>query len=372
MSFGNGFHERARRAPGLLSFLLMGLLGVVFGALLAYGLFIYYGLPEAPGLLLDPEAGSGDAAAPPPHQQDLATVEVVNSVMPAVVGVNRYVYVSRFGQQALVESGTGSGVVITADGFIVTNQHVVGGAAKIVVVFPDSDRYEARLVGEDALTDLALLKIDRSRLPYIPLGDSSRLRVGETVLAIGNPLGFFQQTVTAGIISAVERQVRIPDSQYAHTYIQTDAGINRGNSGGPLVNLRGEAIGINTLKVVQPDVEGIGFSIPSNTVKRVVGDLMEHGRVLRPMLGVVPTDLSQYTGDTTDRGVLIREIVPGSAAERNGLLPGDVIIAVGEKEINYLAQLFDALLEYYPGDRVSITVRRNGQLLNLTAVLGEM
>jgi S1-C subfamily serine protease len=372
MHFAGGFYQQPRRGAGPVAALLMGLLGALIGGALVYALFVFSILQLSPLPPFEPEPGPADRE-PPPYRQDLAVVDVVSRVMPAVVGVNRHQYVTRFGQQTLVQSGSGSGVVITTDGYIVTNHHVVDGADVIMVVFSNSESYQARLVGKDSRTDLALLKIDPPhQLTSIPLGDSGKVRVGETVLAIGNPLGFFQQTVTAGIISALERQVDLTDSDYSHTFIQTDAGINRGNSGGPLVNLRGEMIGINSAKVSQLGVEGIGFAIPSNTVERVTSDLMKHGKVRRSMLGVLPQDLSRHTGVPSDRGVHIREVVKGSAAEASGIQAGDVIIAIGEKEINYQAQLFDALLFYYPGETITVTVRRGDKVIVFTATLGEM
>ncbi len=370
MEYGNGSFRNPRRGTPSFCYLLMGLLGVLIGALLVYALFNFFVLPEFSVLPDNGDAQAGEL--PPPHQQDLATVEVVNRVMPAVVGVNNYVYVSRFGQRSLVENGSGSGVVYSSDGYIITNQHVIDSADEIRVVLPDAGTFTAVLVGEDILTDLALLKIELTEVPFVPLGDSAAVRVGESVLAVGNPLGYFQQTVTAGIISAVDRQVRIPDSQYAYTFIQTDAVINPGNSGGPLVNLRGEVIGINSAKVSRLGVEGIGLAIPSSTVRRVIEDLRQYQNVRRPQLGVLVEDLSQLTGDTADQGVHIREVITGSAAEQSGLLSGDVIISIDEKQVHYIAQLFDALLEYYPGENVVITVIRDGFVENFGAILGEM
>jgi serine protease Do len=245
MNLDNDYYRSPRRSrlfPGLL---LAVILGVVIGLVLMYALLYYEVLPD--DLLpkeqsSDPFRPGADQPAPgetQPHQQDLATIEVVKRVMPAVVGVSRYVYASGFGQRTLVEQGSGSGVVLSEDGYIITNQHVIAGADQIRVIFPGSRYYDAKLVGEDVLTDLALLKIEEKGLPTVPLGNSAAINVGESVLAFGNPLGFFQQTVTAGIISAVGRQVKIPNSEYSYTFIQTDAVINPGNSGGPLVNMRG-------------------------------------------------------------------------------------------------------------------------------------
>ncbi|HOL17217.1 MAG TPA: trypsin-like peptidase domain-containing protein [Bacillota bacterium] len=370
MDYGDGYYSKPRRGGSFLGYLAMGLLGVLSGALLVYALFNFYIIPD---LTAPPGADdSPRSEAPSQHRDDLPAVEVVNRIMPAVVGVNNYVYVSSFGQRALVEAGSGSGVIVSADGYIITNQHVIDGAAEIRVVLPENGTVVAELVGEDVLTDLALLKIERTNLPFVPLGDSTTLQVGETVLAVGNPLGYFQQTVTAGIISAVDRQVRIPDSQYAYTFLQTDAVINPGNSGGPLVNLSGEVIGINSAKVSRLGVEGIGLAIPSRTVKRVMEDLRRYGRVKRPQLGVMVEDLSQVTGDTADQGVHIREVIAGSPAARSGLQAGDVIISVDTKQIRYLAQLFDALLDYYPGEEIEVTVKRDDAEQRFSIILGEM
>ncbi len=373
MEFNQGGYQRPPRRRPAFSAFYMGLLGVIIGAVLVYGLFTWQIIPEQRGEPWPPNNGTAENGEDiSPRREDLATVEVVNQVMPAVVSVNRYVRVTRSGRQSLVQEGSGSGAVISSDGYIVTNQHVIDGAEEIKVIFPAIGSFDAVLIGEDALTDLALLKIEREGLPYIPMGNSELLQVGETVLAIGNPLGFFQQTVTGGLISAVGRQVSIPDSDYAYTFIQTDAVINPGNSGGPLVNLRGEIIGINSAKVTRLGVEGIGLSIPSNTAERVVSDLQAFGKVSRPQLGVMVEDVAQMTGEPFERGVHIREVIPGSPAEQSGLLGGDIIIGIGDEEVNYLAQLFDTLLTYYPGDEITVILKRDQQSLKVNLVLGQM
>ncbi len=371
MEFENnrGRFERGRRTAPLWTLFVIGFCGVLVGALLTYFLPSGGGAtPEDPRNNQGPLEGE-EPALPPPHEEDLAVVEVVSRVMPAVVAVNCYVPGSYLGRNVLVQSGSGSGVIITEDGYIMTNQHVIDGAAQIVVLTADSRSFEAAVVGEDRLTDLALLKIEQQELPCIGLGDSDEVRAGETVLAAGNPLGFLKHTVTRGIISALEREVRASQSQYAYTYIQTDAVINHGNSGGPLINLRGEVIGINSAKI--SEAEGIGLAIPSNTVKRVAHDLKRDGRVRRPQMGILIQNLSTHTGDSTDQGVYISEVNPGSPAVEGGLKEGDVIVAVGEKKVRYIAQLFDALLSYYPGDTVELTVLRNGRSRTITVVPGE-
>lgn len=352
---------------GILSF---GILGILLGALLTYGLFAVYSVSDAPELPAEAICGMPREIPIYIPVAEYSFADVVERVMPAVVGITRHDFEYSEGLQ-IEEFESGSGVIVSSDGYIITNNHVVENAERFSVVIPDRGRYDARLVGTDALTDLALLKIEETGLTYIALGDSDNIRVGENVLAIGNPLGFFQQTVTAGIISATGRQVRIAGSDYAHTYIQTDALINPGNSGGPLVNLEGTIIGINTAKVAIIGVEGIGLSIPSNTVKRVMNDLLEYGRVVRPYMGVLIDDWLDYSDQVPNRGVLIVDVVPESAADQAGLVSGDIIVSIGGFSVNYVAQLFDSLLAFYPGDNVVINFYRDGQEKETTLIMGE-
>lgn len=354
-----------------IGYLSFGILGIMLGAFLVYSLFTFFfavETDESPGKMAN-EFMEEELSIPVIPDSNLA--DIVDLVMPAVVGVNRHMYVTRFGEQSLMEIESGSGVIISSDGYIVTNQHVIENADEITVLIPGKGRFDAELVGADSLTDLALLRIEASGLTDMALGDSDQIRVGETALAIGNPLGYFQQTVTAGIISAVERQVRVPGSEYVYTFVQTDALVNPGNSGGPLVNLKGEIIGINTAKISLAGVEGIGLAIPSNTVKRVLDDLFEHGRVIRPHLGVVIDDWIDYSGQVPDKGVLIIDVSPDSAADLAGLIPGDIIIAINGGDVLYLAQLFDRLFSYYPDDTITITYYRDGERSKIDATLGE-
>ncbi len=353
---------------GYVSF---AVLGIVLGAALVYYLFVFCLAPQT--ALEPPVAGEEAVVKTPPvvASGSSGLVEVVERVMPTVVGVNKHVSLTLDGNQEMEEIESGSGVIIAADGYIVTNHHVIDGADRISVLIPGKGRYDAELIGEDALTDLAVLKIDEGGLQYVVFGDSSLTRVGETVLAFGNPLGYFQQSVTAGIISAVERQVRVPGSDYAYTFLQTDALVNPGNSGGPLVNVNGEIIGINTAKISLVGVEGIGLSIPSNTVQRVIKDLVEQGKVRRPHLGVVIEDWLEYGEEQPERGVLIRDIAPDSAVDRAGLQRGDIIVAINGREVYYLALLFDVLFSYYPGDTVILEFYRDGVKMEAAVTLGE-
>ncbi len=355
------------KAWALIGYFSFGILGMLLGAALVYGVFYFFLVPHAEEVVPDEVAVEeendvrGEASPPTPGRDiDRDLVAVVDQVMPAVVGVSSHFDFTEFGGQQFEQTESASGVVISPDGYIITNHHVIQNAEQIKVIMPEKGVFDAELVGSDPMTDLALIRIDESNLTYAPLADSGQARVGETVLAIGNPLGL-QQTVTAGIISAVERQVMIPGTDYAYTFIQTDAVVNPGNSGGPLVNLEGEIVGINTAKIALPGVEGIGFSVPSNTVDRVTRDFLEYRKVLRPHMGVLIEDWLNYEDPEPDMGIRLIEIVPESPADEAGLVVGDIIVAIDDQKIDFLAQLFDIMLYYYPGDTVTITFYRNGE-----------
>ncbi len=356
------------KAWALIGYFSFGILGILLGAALVYGVFYFFLVPHGeeiiPGeVAVEEENDVPGEVSPSTPGRDLERdlVTVVDQVMPAVVGVSSQYDFAEFGGQQFEQTESASGVVISPDGYIITNHHVIQNAEQIKVIMPEKGVFEAELVGSDPMTDLALIRIDESNLTYAPLADSGQARVGETVLAIGNPLGL-QQTVTAGIISAVDRQVMIPGTDYAYTFIQTDAVVNPGNSGGPLVNLEGEVVGINTAKIALPGVEGIGFSVPSNTVDRVTRDFLEYRKVLRPHMGVLIEDWLNYEDPKPDMGIRLIEIVPESPADEAGLVTGDIIVAIDDQNINFLAQLFDIMLYYYPGDTVAITFYRDGEV----------
>ena len=244
----------------------------------------------------------------------------------------------RGNQRRQLERGLGSGVIVSGDGTIMTNNHVVDGAEKITILTSDNKSYDAKLVGTDKPSDLAVLKIEAQNLPFLTLGNSDTVRVGDIVLAIGNPLGI-GQTVTAGIISAKGRRTGLSDGQSFEDFLQTDAPINRGNSGGALVNLNAELIGINS-QILSGSPSGgnigIGFSIPSNMAKSVMEQLLKDGRVHRGMLGVNIQNLTEDTAKALDlkdtSGVLVSNVRPGSPAEKAGVKRGDIITAInGEK-----------------------------------------
>jgi serine protease Do len=269
----------------------------------------------------------------------------------------------------------GSGFFISSDGYIVTNNHLVENASKITVYTSQGDEIAAKPVGLDAKTDLALIKVDSKNCPYVEIGDSSQIKVGEWVLAIGNPWGL-EHTVTAGIVSAKGRQLGVAEPVY-QDFIQTDAAINRGNSGGPLVNLKGEVIGI-TSNIFSPTgaYAGIGFAIPSNLVKRVISQLKEKGRVIRGYLGIVPKAVDEEFRQAfklkSKEGAVVESIEPDSPADKAGLKQYDVIVEVNGQKIKDDMDLRFKIAEIAPGSKATIKVIRDGEEKTLTAVIGEL
>lgn len=271
-------------------------------------------------------------------------------------------------------SGWGSGVILSGDGYIATNNHVVEGAELVEVILNDKRVYEAEVVGLDPSTDLALLRIDEDQLPYVEYGNSDEVRVGEWVLAVGNPFNL-TSTVTAGIVSAKARDINILGSQGAiESFIQTDAAVNRGNSGGALVNTRGELIGINAAIASNTGYyQGYSFAIPVNIVKKVIADLREYGEVQRAYIGVVIREINQdfaeELGLETVSGVYIDGMVDGGGAMDAGLEIGDVILSVEGLEVNSMAQLLEVVGAHNPGEKLNVNVIRDGDYLDFDVEL---
>ncbi len=276
-------------------------------------------------------------------------------------------------QYGLERQGLGSGVIISPDGYIVTNNHVVRDADEINVTLSDKRTLEAEVVGTDAKTDLAVLKIDASDLLPAPLGDSDAAEVGEWVLAIGSPFRL-DQTVTAGIISAKGRQMEITDYE---DFIQTDAAINPGNSGGPLVNLKGQVIGINTAIASRTGGSmGVGFSIPSNMVRMVKDAIVKHGRVQRGRLGAsiqnLNEDMARSFGYDSTKGVLIGDVLPDTPAEKAGLRVGDIVVEFNGRPAEDMNQFRNAVAATAPNTRSELLIFRDGKKQKLTIVVGEL
>lgn len=278
--------------------------------------------------------------------------------------------------QPRIQRGVGSGVIVESNGTILTNNHVVEGASQVKVELTDRRQFTARVVGTDPATDLAVLKIDAASLPTLSLGNSDQVRVGDAVLAVGNPLGL-AQTVTSGIISGKGRTSPGNSNGSFEDFLQTDAAINQGNSGGALVNTNGELIGINS-QILSPTGGsiGIGFAIPSNLAKSVMSQLVSNGRVRRGQLGVSIQDitpaLAENFGLKSVNGIIVNSVTTGGAAERAGIKQGDVIVKINGAAVNNVNELRNRVAQTAPNSPVTVGLLRNGQEQTVTATLGEL
>ena len=294
--------------------------------------------------------------------RDENVIAAIQKVEASVVNINTI----RFERDAFLHvhpaRGIGSGFIIDDRGHILTNHHITAGSREIEVALTDGRAFEGKLVGSDPANDLAVVKIDAHDLPVAELGNSSELRVGQTVIAIGNPFGLVGgPSVTVGVVSALDRHI-LAERVYENL-IQTDASINPGNSGGPLLDLTGRVIGINTANI--PGAQGIGFAIPIDTAKAVLEDIVRFGRVTRPWLGVIGLDVSRELARrfnlAVDSGILVMRIIPESPAERAGLQSGDVVATIEDKQVNSMEDLQKQIRARRAGDSVSLVVVRGSE-----------
>ena len=310
-------------------------------------------------------------------------VGVAAKVRPSVVGIQvQYSVNSPFYSSGSIASAEGSGIIMSEDGYILTNNHIVnssssssfyelGEASKVTVyLYNDETAYDATIIGTDDQSDLAVLKIDKTGLTPATIGDSNSVQVGEFAMAVGNPLGM-ESSVSAGIISAVNREVTTDGVTY--TLIQTDTAINSGNSGGALVNSNAEVIGINTLKLIGNGVEGMGFAVPMHIAKPIYDQLVEYQKVKRPYIGITGQDLTEKIAEENDLvvGIYVKAVDDFSAAEKAGIKPGDVIIAADGKSITTMDELNEIKNSHNIGDQMTIKVNRNGIEKELTVTLQE-
>ena len=410
----DGGYDNGKRKKGVTIGQLIACLLVV--ALISGGLGVYFSdsivnrnqpAPESGSMIVEEPNGSNqpqpDAATPVPQTEqpgaasdkltisdankEANTTSIVQNCMASVVGVYMSESTTTFtGETEEQDTGAGSGVIITTDGYIVTNNHVVEGLGNISVYLQDGTKYPATLIGTDNFSDLAIIKIEAENLPAATLGNSVNTAVGTTVYAIGNPLGLFTSSVSRGIISGLDRTITIDG--VSMTLMQTDAAVNPGNSGGGLFNAEGELIGVVNAKTASVDVEGLGFAIPIDSAKPIISDLMDKGYVTgRPYIGIGMQDVSLRYGNGSNYGynyfdpfsffnsyvtrVQVMSVEEGSAAEAGGMLVNDIITAVDGKEISGTSQLAAMLYEYKVGDTVTITVLRGNETKDLTIVLSE-
>jgi len=284
-------------------------------------------------------------------------VPIAKKVSPSIVAIKIKKNVRDFFGDSYQSEGTGSGIIIDNNGHIVTNNHVVEGSNDIVVVLKDGKELAAKIVGRDGQTDLAVIKVEEKNLPYVELGDSSTLEVGELAVAIGSPMGTeYAGSVTAGIISGLERKIFLGDKNM--TLIQTDAAINPGNSGGALVNSEGKVVGINTLKLIESKVEGMGFAIPINEAKPIIQQLIENKKVSRPYMGITGSTIDAQTAKqySVPQGVLVRDVVKGSGADKAKLQRGDIITKIDDKKVDTIEQLVEIIRNHKVGDTLKVEV----------------
>ena len=302
--------------------------------------------------------------------------DVVAKVKPSVVAINTEVITYDFFNRPSTQEGAGSGWIIDADGYIVTNNHVIEGAESITVILDDGRIFSVDIntVATDPLTDLAILKIDTENLPAVSVGDSNELRVGDWVVAIGNSLGE-RISATNGIVSALEVSLSVSSGQTLYDLVQTDAAINPGNSGGPLVNMAGEVIGITSIKIATVGVEGMGYAISINTALPIIEDLIAVGYVIRPWLGVVLYTVDEGIANrfelAVNQGSLVTEVAPNSPADKAGLEPGDVIVGFEDREITNTDDLIQAIRATQIGQEVEITYWRGETKYTIYATLIE-
>lgn len=368
-----------QRRPGWFAYVVVAILASLLGGVLA--LFVAV---KNPDLFFEPPAPQEEVQREPVGKQQFpifqtgepfnTIADVAEAVGSAVVGVStrRQAYDWFWGSYEI--PGVGSGVIFDENGYVLTNDHVVHGATNITVSLHDGRQVNGELVGTDPSTDLAVVKIDEKNLPVAVLGSSDNLRVGSLAIAIGNPLGLdLQRTVTAGIISALNRTIRTEDGKILEDLIQTDASINPGNSGGPLVDFQGHVIGINTAKATQ--AEGIGFAIPIGLAKPIVDELISHGKIMRPWLGIyggtITAEVASYYSLSAEEGVLILEVEQNSPAKAAGLQPGDVVEEFNEVKVKTIDDLTEEIEKRKVGDEVQLKIIRGERRSNITIKLGE-
>ncbi|MCR4397775.1 MAG: trypsin-like peptidase domain-containing protein [Firmicutes bacterium] len=364
---------RRRDRPSLSVVVAVALVSSIVGGLLVAAAMPGY--ISARIAAQEPRPAQFPAPSAASYSYDVSpAVSVAKKLRPAVVGiVNKAVAGYDLFGRAYTEERSGSGVIFDANGYIVTNNHVIEDNRELKVFLWDGRTLPATVVGADPPTDIAVIKVDAQQLPTAEFGDSDKLQIGELAVAIGNPLGMeFNSSVTQGVISGLDRTLKIGEETFR--LIQTDAVINPGNSGGPLANAAGQVIGINTMKI--SSAEGMGFAIPINTARNIINQLLSRGRVSRPWLGIQLIDkptARQYGYEISfEKGVYVVEVVAGGPAAKAGIRKDDIIETIDGKEIADAASLKAILGTHQVGDTVYVGVRRKDRLLTLSVVLGEM
>jgi len=305
------------------------------------------------------------------NYDEASVLEVLERVSHSVVNVSTVKLLHHIFYRAVPVKGMGSGTIIDPKGYVLTNNHVVMGAQKIGVTLADGRLIEGRVIGTCTTHDVAIVKVKEEKLPAAELGDSDKLRVGQKVFAIGNPFGLAGgPTVTSGVISALKRSIESEEGMIENL-VQTDAAINPGNSGGPLVDLQGRVVAINT--AIIPFAHGIGFAIPINSAKKCTNEIIAHGGMIRPSLGVsgltITREVASHYGLPIDRGILVTRVIPGSSADNAGIVPGDTVLEFAGKTTNTIEELVNEIQKRKAGEKVEILILRNSKRWIVEAVL---
>lgn len=360
------FVKKNRMMTIIIGCLCLSIAGGFSGTMLAFSLNKLNGGSTVLYESVKGSKSSGSATA-----SNASVKTVANETMSSVVEIKtETVAKNSFFKQA-VQSGAGSGVILSKDGYIVTNHHVIDGAEKITVTTKDAKTFEAKLIGSDSATDLAVIKVEATDLLPAVMGSSANLQVGDTAIAIGNPLGELGGTVTSGIISALDREITI-DNQTMHL-LQTSAAINPGNSGGGLFNDAGELIGVVNAKSSGESIEGLGFAIPIDRARSIIDNLIENGYVKgRASLGVtLTTGSSSPFSDESDAQVYIYQVTKGKAAEKAGLRSGDQILKIDDQKISTIADVTTIINGHAAGDKITILILRENETKSIKVTLGE-
>lgn len=374
----------SRKPPGkrgnFFSYFLVALIAAIIGGIIASYIaptYLYGKVLPIPSIYKEGVQNIKPEININPKDNISAVTAVAKKSISSVVGITTVEVVKDFFWEREVE-GVGSGVIVNSNGYILTNSHVIGDgkARQITVLFENGDKKAGKVLWFDPALDLAVVKVDKTGLPVAELGDSDKLEVGQLAVAIGNPLGLdFQRTVTSGIISGLNRTIKVDSTNIIEDLIQTDASINPGNSGGPLLNERGEVIGINTAKIQTG--EGLGFAIPINSVKPILEQVIKEGSFNTVMIGIQGLEVERYESAlgvelNVDKGVIILEIVPNSPADKSGLRSGDIIVSIDDNEIENMNQLKKVLYKYKKGQKAKLKIIRDGKEKTVEIIFDKM
>ena len=366
------------KKKNFLSYFIVAIVAAIIGGIVTSYIapnYLYGKILPVPAIYTQGKNGTNTAQKIniTPNSNVSSVTAVAEKTISSVVGITTVEIQNDMFWQREVE-GVGSGIIVDSNGYILTNSHVIGdgNAKKITVLFEDGTKKSGKVLWYDTALDLAIVKVDATGLNAAELGDSDNLEIGQLAVAIGNPLGLdFQRSVTSGIISGLHRTIQVDEYNVIEDLIQTDAAINSGNSGGPLLNEKGQVIGINTAKI--QTAEGLGFSIPINVAKPIIEQVIKDGSYKIVYMGITGVEVEKYEAQlgvnlNVDKGVIILEIDPSSPAKKAGLENGDVLTKIDNQEVENMSQLKKILYKYNKGDKASLNIIRNGKSMNVDIV----